>query len=272
MPRLAVEILCFEPHSVRARVFFKALRATAALAALAVIETTRYQGTAAWLLLWGPGAPDRFDPMRRQVAAGGHVAAFDLAYWGRDRKIRVSIDTAHPQAWVMRHDWPAARFLADHVPVSSTWNPAGPIIVAGIGRKARAQYGSQVDTWERTMIAACRARWPKHRLYYRAKQVDAPVPQHVVIMSPGAAIDRALTGASLLITWHSNVAIDAIRMGIPVVCRDGAAAAVCPAELPPDLQPLAAPLRDRFLRNLAWFQWDASEAAACWAFLQQVIT
>ena len=42
-------------------------------------------------------------------------------------------------------------------------------------------------------------------------------------------IDQALTGCSLVVTWHSNVAVDAIRMGIPVVCRDGAAAAVCPS-------------------------------------------
>lgn len=264
-----VELLRFEPQSARARVFLGALRHEAP-PSVAIRETTRYHGGADWLLLWGPGAPDRFEPMRQQVAAGGHVACCDLAYWQRDRKVRVSIDAAHPQQWILRRDWPVDRFAADRVPVESTWKPDGPIIVAGIGRKARAQYGDTVGTWEARMIAACRARWPSHRLLYRPKQIDAPVPPGVPLMGLGGAIDRALAGASLVITWHSNVSVDAIRMGIPVVCMDGVAAAVSPRDLPDTVQPLDPAIRDRFLANLAWFQWDPIEAAACWQFILTV--
>ncbi len=84
-------------------------------------------------------------------------------------------------------------------------------------------------------------------------------------------IDRALQGAGLVVTWHSNVAVDAIRMGVPVICKDGAAAAVCPSELPPSGQvpPLSAALRDRFLANLAWFQWLPDEPGI-WPFLQEL--
>jgi hypothetical protein len=80
-----------------------------------------------------------------------------------------------------------------------------------------------------------------------------------------------LAGSSLLVTWHSNVAVDAIRMGIPVVCREGAAAAVCPSELPETIAPMADDVRDRFLANLAWFQWRPDEAPEFWRWVPEVL-
>lgn len=270
----SVEILRFKSESQRAGLFFSAfLRDAAAAGVETTVSRDTYRGGADWLLVWGPGAADRFEPMARQVAGGGHCAALDLAYWSRDTKVRVSIDAAHPQAWVMRHDWPRARFESDKVPIAERWDPKGPVIVAGIGRKARAQYEPDtVLAWERSMIEACRARWPKRCISYRRKQLDAPIPQGVNLMGAGP-IDQALNGASLVITWHSNVAVDAIRMGIPVVCRDGAAAAVCPSTLTDEPTPLATDLRNRFLGNLAWFQWGStqSESTKFWSFLREVI-
>jgi hypothetical protein len=55
-----------------------------------------------------------------------------------------------------------------------------------------------------------------------------------VVLTTDQPIEHVLAGASLVVTWHSNVAVDAIRLGIPVICREGAAAAVCPSELGAD--------------------------------------
>lgn len=235
-----------------------------------LIQTLQYLGDRDVLMLWGPGAPSRFGPMRQQVAKGGHVVAWDLAYWHRDRKIRCSIDAAHPQAWVMKKDWPVSRFREDRVPVVDTWNPKGHVIVAGIGQKAKVQYGSQVDHWEAEMIVACQARgWP---VRYRHKAGSGPLPTGVQPCA-NAVIDRALEGARLVITWHSNVAVDAIRCGIPAVCRDGAAAAVCSSTLSDRPSPLPVAVRDRFLANLAWFQWgtSAQEVQTFWRFLSELL-
>lgn len=269
MIRTTAELLRFEPESGRTAAFFAALAQAAPRAGVQLTTTTRYAGRAPWLLLWGPGAPDRRDPMREQLAAGGHVAAFDLAYWDRARKLRVSIDGAHPQRWVMRRDWPPRRARLDRVlPTGpSVWNPTGPVIVAGIGEKATVQYGPAVHAWELEMIGQAAARGVPLR--YRPKKLG-PVPAGVRPAGAGP-IEQVVRGASLVITWHSNVAVDAIRLGLPVVCRDGAAAAVCPSVWVEAPQPLAQVVRDRFLANLAWFQWSQIEAAACWNFLLEVV-
>jgi len=264
-----VEVLRFEPETFRAAAAMQALMRTSD--GIEARKTHQYEGGSDLLMLWGPGAPNRWPVMRKQIAAGGHVICCDLAYWSRHDKIRVSIDAAHPQAWVMKQDWPARRLVADGVYVSDKWKANGPIIVAGLGRKARAQYGDQVLDWELGMIRACETRWPDRRVLYRRKQFDAPIPPGVALSGMGP-IDDILSGASLVITWHSNVAVDAIRLGIPAVCRDGAAAAVCPSELPVEPQPLPVEVRDRFLQNLAWFQWNpALESKAMWTWLQELL-
>lgn len=258
--RTAVELLRFAPETPRAADMLNALITAAGASGIELTPTNRYDGMAEWLLFWGPGAPERSAIMRQHVANGGRAIALDLAYWSRATKVRVSIDAAHPQAWVMRRDLSPARLLIDRPPVGHAWKPNGPIIIAGIGQKAKAQYGAQVDAWEAAMAVACRERWPDRTVAYR------PKPRFT-----GPQIDGELRGAGLVITWHSNVAVDAIRMGIPVVCRDGAAAAVCPCELPDNPAPLPVDVRDRFLSNLSWFQWSPGESQAMWAFLKDLL-
>lgn len=262
---LTVELLRFSVESNRASLVVSALERDPVGVSLSV--TRSYVGDSDVLMVWGPGGPDRVEPMRRQLEAGGHVVALDLSYWQRDTKFRVSIDAPHPQRWVMHRDWPDSRLAADRVRIDRAWKPDGPVVVAGIGEKATVQYGSCVRAWELDMIATARARG--RRVLYRPKKTGA-APEGVPVRA-GGAIDDVLKGASLLVTWHSNVAVDAIRMGIPVICRDGAAAAVCQSTWQDDPRPLDEGVRARFLSNLAWFQWSTAELPACWAFLREVL-
>lgn len=266
------ELLSFVPQSSRATALFGALERAAPAVGVHVVRTPDFRGGSDVLVLWGPGAPNRVAPMRAQREAGGHVVAFDLAYWQREFKARVSIDAPHPQAWVMRRAWPSTRLAADGIACMDRWNPSGPVVIAGLGDKARVQYGANVvDMWEQAMADACATRWPNRAVVYRRKRPGASVPGWARLASDGP-IDTALTGASLVVTWHSNVAIDAIRLGIPAICRDGAAAAVCASKLgTEEPRPLDAVTRATFLANLAWFQWAPAEASACWAFLREVL-
>lgn len=259
--KTAVEVVRFQPEIDRLPKLFAALIDGATEAGLDVAEASEYRGNSELLLLWGPGDPTRRSVMQRHVAAGGHAIALDLAYWSRLRKFRVSIDAAHPQAWVMRKDWPVARLASDRPYVGDLWDPSGRVIVAGLGRKARVQYGAEtVDAWEREMAEQCRARWPAREVVMRPKQAT------------NVPIEQDLRKSSIVVTWHSNVAVDAIRCGIPVICRDGAAAAVCPSTLGgDDPSPLGRSVRDRFLANLSYFQWAPDEAVGFWAFLRELL-
>lgn len=264
----AVELLRFPVEAHRATVTLASLTTAARRARVRLTTTRTYRGDSPWLMLWGPGGLDRVEPMRQQLAQGGHVIALDLAYWQRDRKFRVSIDAAHPQAWVMRRAWPSSRFHADGVRLERTWRPDGPVLIAGIGDKALAQYGDGVRAWELEMIRAAHASG--RTVYYRPKRAGGYVPDGIPSAAAGS-IDDVVRGASRVITWHSNVAVDAIRLGVPVICRDGAAAAICPSVWTDDQAPLPEELRAAFMANLAWYQWDTRESLACWAWLPEVL-
>lgn len=263
-----VEALHFSAESQRAATALLALESAGSRIGLRVRRTTTYRGGAEILLLWGPGAPDRFEPMRRQIAAGGHVVALDLSYWDRERKFRIAFDAAHPQAWVMRRALSPSRLEADGIKSATVWDANGPVVVAGIGEKAGVQYGMDaVRRWELDMIA--RARADGRRVLYRPKRSGQLTPD--VPLAGGGTIDRALGGAAVVITWHSNVAVDAIRLGIPAICRDGAAAAICPSDWTATPTPLTPAQRDQFLANLSWFQWAPTEAQACWSFITEAL-
>lgn len=269
----SAELVRFSPQSHRTTVLINALTQSARRLGVPFTVSDRPQD-AAWTLLWGPGAPDRVALMNRQRLTGGHVIAFDLAYWDRFKKVRVSIDAPHPQAYVMAKDWPAERFQSDPIAqtVCDRWNPSGPILVAGIGPKATTQYGDDVvASWERAQIARCQARWARP-IHYRFKKQVGALPAGTRLCATAQPIETVLAGCSLVITWHSNVAVDAIRLGIPVVCRDGAAAAIFPSQVDDHHVPLSLEVRERFLQNLAWFQWNPeTEAVQMWRFLREVL-
>lgn len=255
---LTAEILSFSPQTVRATTALRAVSEGARAAGLRAVETREYRGGSDVLVLWGPGHPARFEPMRHQIASGGRVLALDLAYWNRFEKFRVSIDGAHCPTWVARYDFPRDRFKSDPVAVADCWDLNGPVIIAGLGEKARVQYGAdRIDAWEAVMMDA--VRQAGRTVIYRAKK------------GARSTIEEALVGASALITWHSNAAVDAIRLGVPAFCVDGAAAAVCRDTYNAFAPPLAAKTRDQFLSNLAYFQWRNDETAEMWGWLREVL-
>lgn len=266
------EILRFEPVTHRSSRMFMPLESAARAVGISARQTSRYEGASDVLVLWGVGSPLRWPAMQQQLDRGKHYIGFDLAYWNREIKFRLTIDAAHPQAWVMSQNWPSERFADDHPVLGNVWDPCGPVVIAGIGVKSKVQYGAaRVLKWEYEQITLC--RHAGRSVIYRQKNGLGEVPSGVPLAGT-ALIDTVLRGASLVVTWHSNVAIDAIRLGIPAVCCDGAAAAVCPSTVSAQgaFVPLEAGIRDRFLQNLAWFQWAPDEASTCWRFLQDVLS
>jgi hypothetical protein len=177
--------------------------------------------------------------------------------------LRMTLDPGHPQ----RHlrDMPAARWSAAGIALRSDADPAGPIVLVGMGPKSRRQFGMEGQAWEMGKLVAIRAAYPTKTVLYRAKKGDALRGCDSV----GGAISEALRGACMVVCRHSNVAVDACIAGVPVVCEDGAAAALYGSDLTCPVTP-SRDERLRFLQNLAWWQWTPSEAVQAWKFLLKV--
>lgn len=235
------------------------LRAMIDAAPMKCHVTDTYQGCAPWLMSYGLGHLVRRQWTQAHVAGGGRLIGWDLGYWDREQSMRVTVDADHPRRipdMPATRPAPALRHDAD---------PHGPIVLVGMGRKSRQQFGLQGQEWELRTLAAIRAAYPRRRVVYRPKK---PEPLADLTIAEGEIAD-VLRGASLVVCRHSNVAVDACVAGVPVVCEDGAAAALYGSDLSRPVNPSAAERR-RFLDNLAWWQWLPTEAAQAWKFLQLV--
>lgn len=211
------------------------------------------------LMTYGLGGPDRLPVAMLHKSVGGRFVAFDAGYWRRDtadRYFRLAIDAFHPQAHVMQGEYPGPkRWESARLKMESHANAGGPIILVGNAPKA-IKIGAA--GWSAKKLAEIRRVFPGRKVLYRPKPRRPAEP----IKADGVAegdIDSVLRGASLVVCRHSNVAVDACRLGVPVVCDDGAASAIYPARLEDHERQPSADLRAEFLHRLAWWQWTTAE-------------
>lgn len=222
------------------------------------------------LILYGLGAADRYGMALRHVENGGTLVCWDMGYWDRkgdQRKLRVSINGLHPPKYVMRGPRPdASRWEASGLQIEQRGDPNGPIVLVGNGPKSNVIGAAG---WAAGKSREIRERFPNKRIVYRPKPQrphDRGVDFDSVDEGP---IDALLARSSLVVCRHSNVAVDACRLGVPVVCDDGAAAAIYPSQL--DGSQPSTELREDFLHRIAWWQWSHLEAREAWAWLLQTL-
>lgn len=226
------------------------------------IVTEAHKNAAPLLMSYGLGHPERRIQTEAHVAGGGRLIGWDMGYWNRDVAMRVTVDSGHPRGIP---DMPAYRWDAARIGLRNDFDPAGPIVLVGIGRKSRTQFGLVGQEWEARTLMAIRSAHPGREVIYRPKQPEVLVG----CMSAEGEIADVLRGASLVVCRHSNVAVDACIAGVPVVCEDGAAVALYGSDLSAPVNP-DREQRRRFLQNLAWWQWQPSEAVQAWRFLLMV--
>jgi hypothetical protein len=239
------------------------LEAMIAAAPIPVRVSDTYRGGSKLLMSYGLGHLGRKRFTDAHVANGGRLIGWDMGYWNRSETMRVTVDADHP--WRLMRDMPGDRWKAAGIALRQDADPDGPVILVGMGPKSRVQFGLGFQEWERDTLAAIRAAYPGRKVIYKPKKLerlgDLPVSH--------AAIEDVLTGASLVVCRHSNVSVDACIAGVPVVCEDGAGRAL----YGPDLRNPVSPgvvQRQRFLENLAWWQWRPEEASKAWQFLLAV--
>jgi hypothetical protein len=221
------------------------------------------------LMLYGLGGPDRLPIATAHLAKGKPFIAWDLGYWDRGRtarKFRLSFNSNHPDTVMAGDSTGPDRFDLTMQHMGNVADPDGPIMIVGNGAKSNAVWSRD---WAAKKSVELAERFPERKIIYRPKPgqpMEPGVKYHAVSAGP---IDEELRGISLVVCRHSNVAVDACRMGVPVVCDAGAASAIYPKLLDDMHEQPDTGLRLNFLHRLAHWQWGDDEAAQAWQFIDR---
>lgn len=251
--------------AARGRIMLEAMASAAESAGVqAIVRKKGYRGDCELLMIYGTGHPVRRHYWQQHCKRGGAVA-WDLGYWDRmgEFSMRLTLNGDHPPRY-MREE-PPERWEAQGIELREDFDPNGPIILVGMGRKAAELHAGRVLAWEARMLQKLRQTYPGKRIVFRPKRIQGPFLPNVPA-AKGGPISEVLKGASLVVCRHSNVAVDACIAGVPVVCEDGAASALYGN----DLANPKAPDREarlKFMRGLAYWNWRPSEAKDAWTYL-----
>lgn len=202
------------------------------------------------IVLWGLGHPTVEKYANDALDRGRHFVCWDLAYWQRDTKYRVSVDEMHPDKIVMYRDRENSKWTPE---LKDDGDPNGPILLAGMGWKSARWYKELVGEWETKTARELQLEFPDKKIYFRPKPGNPLHCQSVEgLENEYRPIEEAIKGKSLVVVRHSNVAIDGIIAGVPFRTVGGAAKAI-------ESMPFTPEIRQKFLTNLSWFQYSQEE-------------
>lgn len=229
-----------------------------------------YKGDSEWLVMWGCGGKDQQRISKMHQEQGGKVLFLDLGYFGRDSGttrsgFRISFNKNHPQDYLdLAERWSRLR----GVQITNAYSPRGRIVLCGLGDKSRDFYGYRKLEWEKRLLDEIREVYPSREVVYRAK------PRHNEVIAGctngnTGTIDEWLSGASLCVSHHSNVSVDAARLGVPAVCFDGIGYGfygnrISEAKVKTEAE------RTDFLKKVAWFNWFPDECQKLVQWIERI--
>lgn len=208
--------------------------------------------------------------------AGGHFVYWDLGYWDR-RPFGAPSDGYHRLAV---DDWDTAktmvrgcdftRFARLGLELQEPRAGTGEeILIAGMSEKAGGTHGYRLGEWEDAMAAKLVRVCSKYPIVIRPKPGRLAPPQ--------IPIEQALLRTRLLVTHHSNVAIEAVLAGVPTYAIKGVGTLASPKELthdgivdpylPTDIE------RAQLLADVAYAQWTPPEmrTGEAWKHIERII-
>jgi hypothetical protein len=208
--------------------------------------------------------------------AGSRYACWDLGYWCRrpvlnpqDGYHRLSIDD-----WdtinIMATGCPDDRMRAAGVEVLEDRYGGDTILIAGMSAKAAGTHGYAEGEWEARTARALRSV-----VGVGVGVVMRPKPskRH----PPAERIEDALARTRLLVTHHSNAAINALAMGVPVFAVKGVGRLASRPVLDNDavMNPyrLSLERRRQLLADAAYAQWSVEEmrTGAAWRHIAELL-
>lgn len=247
----------------------KAKRLLQAMAACAPVSwrlTKRaHAGKLGAIMTYGAGQPNRKAVLDMLKARGTRLVLWDVGYFARREAkgyMRLSIDRMHPQHVLDLAPDDGSRWAQLGIALREDCDPKGPILLIGMGPKSRAI--TQGQNWEYETYQHLVKRYPDAKIIYR------PKPNRPYTILPCATdattpIEQLLQGASLVVTKHSNVGLDAAVAGVPVQCEDGAAKWL-------EGKPYTRENRLDLLQRVMWFNFRPDEPAAAWKMIERCLT
>jgi hypothetical protein len=209
------------------------------------------------------------------LRAGAHFAYWDLGYWGRrpkgspiDGYHRLAVDdwdTARTMLRGCSHD----RFARLELEVAEPRAPGETVLIAGMSEKAGGTHGYALNQWENRTRAEIEALGTGHPVVMRPKP-NSKNP-------PTSTIESDLAGARILVTHHSNAAVDALVAGVPCYAVKGVGTLASPAQL--DAMAIEAPHfpdpeeRFQLLADIAYAQWAPPEMRTgdAWQHIRDIV-
>lgn len=188
--------------------------------------------------------------------------------------VKISVNHWHPTAYFQRRPKPTDRWEKISLPILPMRGNGRHIVVAGSGPKSSVRDGNEFQAWERDTIAALRLLTDREIVYRPKPYMKDSAPPQI----EGARMDRDTPIAGLLadawavVTRQSNVAVDALRLGIPVFCWEGVGSVLAMQNLA-DIERPFLPTdqqRQQFFADLAYCQWTMAElkSGAAWAHIK----
>lgn len=198
----------------------------------------------------------------------------DLGYWCRrlagrfDGYHKVVVSGRHPTRYFqsVRHD-DARRLHLERRNIDLTprpWHKGDAVLVAGMGDKAATYEGYAPGQWEEATIARLRTITDRPVVYRPKPSWATARPIEGSIYSPrDEPLDAVLARCHIVVTHHSNVAVDAILAGVPVYAEDGVARPMGIADLIAVGHPCYPTDHERrqFVDDLTYTQWSVAEIA-----------
>jgi hypothetical protein len=217
--------------------------------------------------------------MKEYMDAGRTVVFIDLGYFERRKGGRyrgyhkVAINARHPTAYIkkmMRMGLPKRSYQG---PSIQPWKTNGQnILVAGMSARAAESIGYDPGEWERGIIRRIKMQYPHLSIIYRSKPTwleAKPLTFAEFELGASCSIGKSLENTKVLVTRHSNTAIDALVYGVPVYCEDGVAYPLSMHTIDKLEDPDYPENREEWLNALAWCQFEIPEIESgfMWDFL-----
>lgn len=210
-------------------------------------------------------------------ATGRSFVYVDLGWWERkpgkqplDGFHKVSVNGREPVTLMDRH-WPSDRFTHFRLQIQPWRRQGHHIVLAGMSAKSARTRGYRPQQWETGVLDLIRAATSRP-VVYRPKPswLDATPIAGTTFSPAHEPIANALAQAWMLVTLHSNAAIDALISGVPVFAKEGVA-----TRMSTPLSEIETPRypegREQLMCDIAYMQWNVGEirSGLCWAHLKR---